>query len=176
MHTSNRTGRPEITRHSGGFTLVEVLIVVVLLGIIAMVAIPKIGMGSNDARESALRADLWAIRGQIALYRAEHDGAPGPHLDENGDLDWDNFVPRLTGRTDPDGTINPNGECGPYLYGWPTNPFFEPQDSQFADTVLFGEVSTPPRTNFTGWYYSKRTCIISANTTIGAEALDPPAE
>ena len=42
-------------------------------------------------------------------------------------------------------------------------------------TVLpkFGKAAVPPRDGTTGWYYSTTTSMLSANSTVGAESLDP---
>ncbi len=55
-----------------GFSLVELVIVVVIIGIIAAIAVPRISRGAKGAGESALRADLAAMRNAIDLYAAEH--------------------------------------------------------------------------------------------------------
>ncbi len=54
-----------------GFTLVELLIVVVILGILAAVVITKLAGGSKDARESSLKGNLSAIRRQLELYKVK---------------------------------------------------------------------------------------------------------
>lgn len=57
-----------------GFSLVELVIVVVIIGVIAAIAVPRISRGARGASESAMRADLAAIRASIDLYAAEHNG------------------------------------------------------------------------------------------------------
>jgi len=57
-----------------GFTLVELLIVVVILGILAAVVIPQFADASASSEEAALRADLWVMRDAIQRYALEHDG------------------------------------------------------------------------------------------------------
>ncbi len=57
-----------------GFSLVELVIVVVIIGVIAAIAVPRISRGAKGAGESALRADLSAMRNAIDLYSAEHAG------------------------------------------------------------------------------------------------------
>ena len=56
------------------FTLVELLIVVIILGILASVVIPQFSDASTDARMSSLATNLMTIRGQIDLYRLQHNG------------------------------------------------------------------------------------------------------
>ena len=59
-------------RRQSGFTLVELLIVAIILAILAAIVIPQFTETTTDARQSALKANLSAIRGAIALYRQQH--------------------------------------------------------------------------------------------------------
>ena len=60
-----------------GFTLVEILIVVIILGILAAIVLPKFANASTDAKRNSLRSSLQALRGQIELYMLQHgDTAP----------------------------------------------------------------------------------------------------
>ena len=59
------------------FTLVEILIVVIILGIIATIVIAIFHNTVDDARAKALKDDLRNIRNQIQLYQAQHGTYPG---------------------------------------------------------------------------------------------------
>jgi len=56
------------------FSLVELVIVIVIIGIVATIAIPRIGGAARGADEAGLRADLAVLRSAIELYAAEHEG------------------------------------------------------------------------------------------------------
>jgi general secretion pathway protein G len=131
---------------NAGFTLVEILIVVIILGILAAIVIPQFTEASNDARESALASDLQTVRSQLELYKVQHL-EKYPNLDENGAADTANFVARMTGRTDQDGALNVAGVFGPYLQKFPTNPFVTG-----GNTVTFGVVVVPGD-GLSGWYF-----------------------
>ncbi|MHC4943440.1 MAG: type IV pilin protein [Planctomycetota bacterium] len=98
-----------------GFTLVELLIVVIILGILAAIVVPQFSASSLEAREAALMTDLAAMRGAIELYRVQHNETyPGPL--------WADFVTQLTTQTDVTGAAGT--DFGPYLRtGIPRNPF-----------------------------------------------------
>src|SRR6185503_3199509 len=62
----------------GGFTLVEILIVVIILGILAAIVIPQFTSASQDARKNSLTSQLQTLRSQIELYKLQHlDQLPG---------------------------------------------------------------------------------------------------
>ncbi|MFA4931687.1 MAG: prepilin-type N-terminal cleavage/methylation domain-containing protein [Caldisericia bacterium] len=61
-------------RQRKGFTLVELAIVIAILGILAVVAIPKYEDMVSDARSAQARAQLGTVRSAIAIYYAKHQG------------------------------------------------------------------------------------------------------
>ena len=59
-----------------GFTLVEILIVVVILGILAAIVVPQFANAANDARAGNLASQVKSIQNQIELYRAREGSYP----------------------------------------------------------------------------------------------------
>lgn len=147
-----------------GFTLIEVLIVVVILGILAATVLPQFTSSSANAKESALRADLAQIRSQISLYKFQHDG-----VFPNGTAD--NVVKQLTMASDITGNTAAPGTAGypygPYLMGQlPTNPY----NGGSGILVKAGAISTtdvdPTAVQGSvkvGWIYSTLTGQVIAN-------------
>ena len=80
-----------------GFTLIEILIVVVILGILAAIVIPQFTNASDEAQESQARTQLQSMRSQVQLYRVKNDVLPG------GMADADAVWAALMSSTDADG-------------------------------------------------------------------------
>lgn len=139
-----------------GFTLVEILIVVVILGILAAIVIPQFTEASTEAKTSSLATDLQSVRSQIELYKIQHnDNLPGvvngTHTAQGGGATA--WVNSMIGCTDifgePLAIGDPNG-YGPYLQKIPTNQFVD------SDVVTLG-TDNPPAVDVSGsqgWYFN----------------------
>ena len=89
-----------------GFTLIEILIVVIILGILAAIVIPQFTNASKDAKEASARTLIQTIRSQVELYKLEQAGPPTL---TTVDAYWDPM-------------LNETGGKGPYLQTAPVNP------------------------------------------------------
>lgn len=67
-----------------GFTLVEVLIVVVILGILASIVMGRVGNAAEDAKERTVRAQLHTLRSAIVLYDTKNPNDPFNPLGGSG--------------------------------------------------------------------------------------------
>ncbi|MBN1359929.1 MAG: type II secretion system protein [Sedimentisphaerales bacterium] len=129
-----------------GFTLVEILIVVVILGILAAIVIPQFTEASTEAKLSSLCSDLQTVRSQIELYKVQHnDKLPGA-----GGASFEDAMTSTTG-TDVDGDawvdlVTSGTKYGPYLQQIPTNSF-----NQFATVRIDG---ADPGANTHGWRFN----------------------
>jgi len=95
-----------------GFTLIEILIVVIILGILAAIVIPQFSSASGDARKASLQSTAQTLRSQIALYKLQH-GDKLPDLTANSGLNW----ALLTATS-----VDPQGNTvGPYMQSTPIN-------------------------------------------------------
>jgi len=113
-----------------GFTLVEILIVVVILGILAAIVIPQFTGASTEAKESSLVSNLQSMRSQIELFKIQHnDLLPGEILDNaTGTITPAtavSFVNAMCKKTDQYGNVGTGAtyRFGPYMKKIPVNPF-----------------------------------------------------
>src|SRR5579859_6308653 len=110
-------------RNKKGFTLIEILIVVIILGILAAIVIPQFSSASNDARKSSLESTVQTLRSQVALYRLQHnDKLPGAGT--GSAFSSSQFWTDLTTTTDATGAAvaaGTTGACGPYMQDVPKN-------------------------------------------------------
>ena len=141
-------------RSSRGFTLVEILIVVIILGILAAIVIPQFTNASSDARTSSVRSTLQTLRSQIELFKIQHGDVPPVGT---------GLIAVMTGKTNPGdvGAVSTTGTLGPYLQSFPINPLNG--SSVVGATAAAG----------TGWVYvvTGSGYTVSATDTTGTAAL-----
>jgi len=63
-------------RQSAGFTLIELMIVMMIIGILAMIAIPRFKASIQRAQEAVLKEDLHTMRDAIDSYTMDKQKAP----------------------------------------------------------------------------------------------------
>jgi len=149
------------------FTLMEMLIVIVILGILAMVIIPQISTSTDDAKLNTLRTNLNAMRNSVELYYTQHNGTyPGAVLGGAADANTA-FEQQLTRYTDVTNTIGnaktADIKFGPYIKGGqlPMNPFNEKRDV-LVDTAET-DITAKASDGTTGWKFYAKTGVLMAN-------------
>ena len=128
------------------FTLIEILIVVVVLVILGAMVIPQFSDASTEAKTSALTTNLATIRGQIQLYKLQHNDSYPTYA---------TFTAQMMTYTDGSGNTNPSKtptyKYGPYLSTTPNNPFTDTNTLSNDDTAT------------TAWYYNQTSGEFKAN-------------
>jgi len=157
-------------REPAAFTLIEILIVVVILGIIAAIVVPQFSNASHVARENTLKDDLRYLRTQLAVYKAQHRDTPPGFLANNRstNVDVSLMTQQLKSRTDVNGNVGADPKTypfGPYLQGMPPNPL-----TQAAGVMGLNRTDPLPKTpggsvtldgqKTTGWIYKPDTLDI----------------
>ncbi len=95
-------------RNEKGFTLIELMVVVLIIGILVAVAIPVFGSAAENARDKSCIANMRTIAGAVSQYNAEWNTDTAT-------------MAQLTGGTDPFLKSTPNDPHGAYSYAIDAN-------------------------------------------------------
>ncbi len=74
--------KSQTIRQRAGFTLIEIMLVVVIIGILAAVAVPKLGQNLKKAQISASRGTIKALDSSIDSYMLDHSAKLPASLQE----------------------------------------------------------------------------------------------
>ncbi len=110
-----------------GFTLLEVMVVVVILGILAVLVVPKIISRPDEARVIAAKQDIASLMQSLKLYRLDNQRYP---VTEQG-------LQALAVRPTTPPVPN-NWKAGGYLERLPNDPWGNPY--QYLNPGLHGEI------------------------------------
>lgn len=154
-------------RNHAGFTLVELLIVVVILGILAGVVLPTISTSTEDTKVAAAQQNLQNLRSLVDLYKVQHEDVYPAYPVGGGTPTETLFVNQLTLASKKDGSTAALGTTGyplgPYLRnGIPANPF-----NQLATVLILGDAAAMPAAadDATGWVFKPKTGELKCNST-----------
>src|SRR3954454_20093380 len=100
-----------------GFTLIEILIVVIILGILAAIVIPQFTNATTSSKMSGVQTTAQSLRGAVQLYYYQHNDTLPPA---------NNFWPLMMTQTDAFGNpyvvgTSASGPFGPYMQAIPQN-------------------------------------------------------
>ena len=114
-----------VHRASRGFTLIELMVVLVIIGVLAALIVPNVLDRADDAKATAARTDVNMLTQQLKLYKLDNQRYPSA---EQG---LEALVRKPTA-----GTIPPNWK--PYLDKLPADPWGRPY--QYVNPGVKGEI------------------------------------
>jgi general secretion pathway protein G len=113
-------------RHSG-FTLIEVMIVIVILGVLAALIVPKVMGRPDEARVAAARQDIFTIMQSLKLYKLDNRRYPTTEQGLAALVQKPSQAP-----------LPQNWSAGGYLERLPNDPWGQPY--QYLNPGLHGEI------------------------------------
>lgn len=112
-------------RRAAGFTLIELMVVLVIIGVLAALIVPNVLDRTDDARATAARTDVHNLMQALKLYKLDNQRYPTP---EQG----------LAALVQRPSTPPVPGNWKPYLEKLPSDPWGQPY--QYLNPGIKGEV------------------------------------
>lgn len=165
---------PRHRRGSRAFSLVELAIVVVIIGLLASMAIPRLSRGGSDAAGQADLTNLATLRRALLRFAAEHEGRfPGP-TGAAAAAQLTQFS-SLAGATST--SAGAGYPFGPYLLRIPA---IQTGQHRGNSTILIDSVNSPPQAKIGtpgAWVYNPNTGEIIANApgAVGGVTIEADA-
>ena len=168
-----------------GFTLIEMLVVVIILGILAMIIVPQITVSTEDARKTTLQQILGIMRNAIETYAAQHRNRyPGVYAETDGTTltitdaaAKTAMLAQLTQFTNLNGQVQATKDAtfkyGPYIKtaSLPTNPYNDNTDVVVDFDQNDITAARAPAGAGEGWQYFAPIGVFFANDSAANAAL-----
>lgn len=144
------------TKSRRGFTLIELMIVIIVIAILALIVIPKLASASRKAKESSMRANLNMIRNALEQFQSDTGYYPNT---------LESLVCAAADAVGYDGSATvavTTTYKGPYMRqqggigtnnGIPRNPFITSATAETAGTAAPSSATTP--STAAHWVYDK---------------------
>ena len=160
-------------KRARAFTLVEILIVVVLLGVLAAIVVPSFSKATTPAKESALASDLGLLRRFVLIYASQHlEVAPGyPNgnraVAPTGDTFRDQAMLSSNAQGQTAAVGAPGFKYGPYLSKIPANPF---NGKDTVEMLANGQAFPAAADSSHGWICKPQTGEVRPDNTGSASS------
>jgi general secretion pathway protein G len=158
-----------VQKNQRGFTLVEILIVVIILAVLAAIVVPQFSSSTEEAKLAVLRSDLATMRKAVELYYHQHNSTyPGAvdsvYSSDANPASW--FVDQLTLYTNVRGKAvsvkDTTHKYGPYLKkGILVNPFDNSRNVKVVTDE--DDMAVAAATGDGGWIFYSKTGQLFAN-------------
>lgn len=125
-------------RQQAGFTLIEIMVVVVILGILAAVVVPKIMDKPDEARVTKAKQDIRVLESSLSLYKLDNFNYPSTQQGLEA------LVAKPSGDPEPK-----NYKSGGYIQSLPKDPwgnpyqYLSPGSKSEIDIFSFGRDGKP---------------------------------
>lgn len=147
------------------FTLVEILIVVLILGILASIVVPQFSNATTIARASMVADDLRIFRTQLMVYKSQHNGLSLGYPNAGGAPSEAVVIAQFTQASNAAAATATPGTAGftfgPYLREIPVNPL-----NGKSNIVVLADGAALPAggTDAAGWIYQPSTDTFRADS------------
>ena len=139
-----------------GFTLIELMIVVAIIGILAAIAIPRFAQMLEKAREGSTKGNIGAIKSATSIYYGDREGVWPTSID----LTTNPLTLAFSGYMD---SIPPVKVTCPWRG---TNPSPSGTTATMAKSVTESTTLTSPSAAVSGWLYNPSTGDVWVNSTL----------
>ena len=127
MHIVFRNKSPATLRRSRGFTLVEIMVVVVIIGILGALVVPKLMGRTGESRVTAAKVDISTLMQALKLYKLDNQRYPTTEQGLNALVAKPTAGPAANG-----------WKAGGYIDKLPNDPWGHPY--QYMQPGVHGEV------------------------------------
>ena len=123
----NAANHPTRQRRARGFTLIEIMVVVVIMGILASLVVPKLIARTGESKVAAAKVDIATVMQALKLYRLDNQRYPTTEQGLHALIEKPTTGPAANG-----------WKAGGYLEKMPKDPWGNPY--QFLSPGVKGEV------------------------------------
>jgi prepilin-type N-terminal cleavage/methylation domain-containing protein len=136
-----------IRSNSKGFTLLELMIVVAIIGILAAIAIPKFAQMLEKSREGGTKDELASLKSAASIYYGDQQGIWPNTLDTSGAYSFSRYMDNISAVK-------------------VTGAFIPGSTSPVGNIVTSTTMSAVPTGGDTGWLYDSTNGSVYVNSTV----------